>query len=302
MKANELMEKVTAKVIASIEAGLGLGKWEKPWSGNGDVFYAPKNVTTGKFYSGGNFLVLGWYGMDAGYDNGIWGTYKQWQSIDAQVKKGETGTQGVKWVEKKCKDHAPDERCHSCGQMFPTVFTLFNACQVDGYEYAKPVVNKFENQDERSEKVDAFFTEVGATLKEGGAAYYTPQSDTITMPPFAEFKDAAFYYSTLAHEHVHWTGHKDRMNREEIYDRSRANYASEELVAELGATMLCAILGIEEQPREDHAQYLHAWLQHLNDDKWALYKASTKASKATTYLLQLGKIESSADEREEVSA
>ena len=33
-------------------------------------------------------------------------------------------------------------------------------------------------------------------------------------------------------------------------------YAMEELVAELGAAFLCADLGITDEPRADHAQYL----------------------------------------------
>ena len=43
-------------------------------------------------------------------------------------------------------------------------------------------------------------------------------------------------------------------------------YAAEELVAEIGAAFLCAELGITQDTRADHAQYLAQWLKLLKDD------------------------------------
>lgn len=283
MKTNELMDSLTQRFIRSIEDGLIDGKWTKPWSGNGDALYLPVNVTTKNQYNGGNLFHLMLTGMDRGYDNGHWGTYKQWQSLDAQVKKGEKGAWGIKWVVKRC-DHAENEMCSSCGRMFPSVFTVFNACQVDGFEYEKPVVEKFTNQDQRSEVIDQFFQSLGGEVVVGTSACYMPTIDTIKMPAFEDFKDAGYYYGTLAHEYVHWTGHQSRLNREELNERSAENYASEELVAELGATVLCTILGIEEHPREDHFQYLQHWLKNLKDDNSVVFKAASKATKAVEFL------------------
>jgi len=296
MKANELMEQVTERVIKSIEEGLVAGKWTKPWRSNNDGFYAPSNVITKKRYSGGNFLWLMWLGNESGFASGTWGTYKQWESIERQVRKGEHGTKCIKWVERRCKDHGPDEGCNKCGQMFPSVFTVFNECQLADYE-PKPVdqLEEKPNKDERIRSIDDFFASLGGTVnhRSGGMAFYSPRTDSITMPEFEDFIDATYYYSTLSHEFAHWTGHESRLNREGITkaNTSQEIYAREELIAELSATMLCAVLGIEEQPREDHAQYLQAWLQHLRSDKGAIFKAAAKASKATEYLLAQGKID-----------
>lgn len=284
MKTTELMESLTQRFIRSIEDGLIEGKWTKPWSGSDQMLHLPVNVTTKKQYNGGNLFHLMLTGMDRGYDNGHWGTYKQWQSLDAQVKKGEKGSWGIKWVVKQCK-HDKDEMCSSCGKMFPSVFTVFNACQVDGYEYEKPVVEKFTNQDQRSEVIDQFFQSLGGEVLVGYPnACYVPMIDSIRMPHFEDFKDAGYYYGTLAHEYVHWTGHTSRLDRKELTERTAENYASEELVAELGATVLCTILGIEEHPREDHFQYLNHWLTTLKGDNSAIFKAASKATKAVEYL------------------
>lgn len=308
MKANELMEQVTERVIRSIEEGLVTGKWTKPWQSNETMrLYVPTNVITKKRYSGANFLILAWLGQDHGFDSGIWGTYKQWESIGKQVAKGSTGIRCIKWVEKKCKDHGPNESCHSCGQMFPSVFTVFNECQLTDYE--RQVVDPYArivNSDKPVEEFETFFGLLGGKVNHFplGMAYYQPATDEIFMPEFEDFIDAGYYYSTLSHEFAHWTGHASRLNREGVAARSRdvELYAKEELVAELAATMLCAVLGIEEHPREDHAQYLQTWLQHLSSDKWALFKAASQATKATEYLLALGKLGEQSEDLEEVAS
>jgi antirestriction protein ArdC len=61
----------------------------------------------------------------------------------------------------------------------------------------------------------------------------------------------------------------------------------EELVAELGAAFLCANLGITDEPRADHAQYLASWLTAMKDDKKAIFTAASKASEAAAFLTAL---------------
>ena len=58
----------------------------------------------------------------------------------------------------------------------------------------------------------------------------------------------------------------------------------EELIAELGAAFLCADLGITDEPRADHAQYLTTWLSVLKADKKAIFTAASKASEAAAFL------------------
>jgi antirestriction protein ArdC len=56
-------------------------------------------------------------------------------------------------------------------------------------------------------------------------------------------------------------------------------------VAELGAAFLCADLGITDEPRADHAQYLATWLSVLKADKKAIFTAASKASEAAAFLV-----------------
>ena len=74
---------------------------------------------------------------------------------------------------------------------------------------------------------------------------------------------------------THWTKHPSRLNRDTGRNKwSDEGYAVEELVAELGVTFLCADLGIEPEPREDHATYIASWLKVLKDDKRAIFTAA----------------------------
>jgi antirestriction protein ArdC len=83
------------------------------------------------------------------------------------------------------------------------------------------------------------------------------------MPEFKQFRDPIAYYATLAHEHIHWTGHEKRCSREFGKRFGNEAYAMEELIAELGAAFVCAQLGLSNDPRPDHAAYLESWLKVL---------------------------------------
>lgn len=279
-KTDELMTKIAGQVIASIEAGQVTGSWVKPWTGDG----LPVNASTGKPYSGGNLLWLWMAAYEAGHPTNVWATYKQWQALGAQVTKGQKGTHAVKWIQKVCKDHDADERCHSCGRMFPSTFVLFNAAQVEGYE-APPTESLSDA--ERIAAAEQFFAAVGPTIVDGGGrAFYSPSLDVIGMPSFGSFKNAESYYATLAHEATHWTGAKARVDRDMSGRFGDEGYAMEELVAELGSAMLCGILGLADEPRPDHAQYLSSWLKVLKGDARALWTAASQASKAVSWLVE----------------
>lgn len=285
-KAQEVMDAVAQHVIASIEAGVDSGRWQQPWVSTGGV---PRNALTRKHYQGGNTIALWITQMVKEYTSSQWATYKQWTQLGAQVRKGEEATFGVKWTLKVCRDHGKDEACTKCGRMVPSVFFVFNACQVDGWDN-NPDMAK-HNPDSQVEEWDAVFRATGAVITHGDfQAAYSPTLDRITMPTFDAFRDGASYYSTLAHEVTHWTGHKDRVGRDLTGRFGDQSYAMEELVAELGSAMLCALLGVESVPRDDHAQYLAHWLGVLRQDSKALWTAAGAASKAVTYVQDLTRL------------
>ena len=96
------------------------------------------------------------------------------------------------------------------------------------------------------------------------------------------------YYATLVHELTHWTGAKHRLDREMGKRFGDQAYAAEELVAEISAAFLCVELGIIQDTRADHAQYLAQWLRLMEEDSRAIFTASAKASEAASYLKRLG--------------
>jgi antirestriction protein ArdC len=108
--------------------------------------------------------------------------------------------------------------------------------------------------------------------------------DFIQIPEFRQFREPTGYYSTLAHEHVHWTGAANRLAREFGRRFGDEAYAFEELIAELGAAFLCAGLGLSNEPRPDHAAYIASWLRVLKGEKRAIFTAASKAQAAADYL------------------
>jgi antirestriction protein ArdC len=83
---------------------------------------------------------------------------------------------------------------------------------------------------------------------------------------------------------MHWTGHSSRCNRPLNNKFGSRAYAFEELLAELGAAMVCNELGINSE-LEHHAAYLDSWLSILKGDKKAFFQAAQKAAIAANYLI-----------------
>ena len=173
---------------------------------------------------------------------------------------------------------------------FLKAYTVFNVEQIDGLPEAyAPTPPVPINPDVRIAEVETFFANCRADIRHGGgSAFYAPGPDYVQMPPFETFHDAHGYYATLCHEMTHWTRHPSRLDRD--FGRTRrgdANYAREELVAELGAAFFCADLGLALEPREDHAGYIGNWLQVLRDDKQFIVSAAAHAQRAVAWLHDL---------------
>lgn len=270
-KTETTFAELTAKVIETIETDPA--HWTKPWTSGAGL---PTNAATGARYHGGNWLALALAAFEAGYPTDLWATYKQWETLGAQVRKGETGTRGILWQRRTKDVELDDGTVEERSYMFARTFVVFNAAQVDGYTPADvDPVDPVEHAEE-------WFAAIGATVTPAPDAWYSPSTDTIGIPHRDRFVDAAAYYGTLAHEHVHWTG--PRLDRDLTGRFGDDAYALEELVAELGATFVAALLGLEVEPRADHAAYLAHWLQVLRSDPRALWTTASKASQAAELL------------------
>jgi antirestriction protein ArdC len=287
VEKRDVYRKVTDAIINAIEQGAST--WRMPWHTSGRFAFSPINVTSKKPYRGINTVCLWAAAQAKGYELGEWATYQQWQERKAQVRKGEKATTVVFWkfansVSESQDDGEADAPATGSRLLFTRGYSVFNAAQVDGYT-PKPEPN--QSMPERIEQAEGFFQRIGATVKHGGnQAFYSQATDHIQMPPFAAFREGIGYYSTLAHEHTHWTATVARCNRQ-LGKRFGDNaYAAEELIAELGAAFTCAHLGLSTEPRADHAAYIATWFRVLKADSRAIFTAASKAQQACDWMIQ----------------
>jgi antirestriction protein ArdC len=298
----DVHEAITQKIVAAIEAGAGA--FEMPWHRPGVAFTIPKNALTEKPYKGSNVLSL-WIDADAKkYEHQVWATYKQWEELGAQVRKGEKGSLIVKygeWVPKEQRDTGDsagsDGNDDDAGKrLYAKPAWVFNVGQVDGFTIAASAPRP--DLTVRLTHVDAFIVATGAEFREGGQrAFYRHresrgEGDFIQIPERNLFTGTATstpteaYESTRLHELAHWSGADHRLARDFGRFGDHA-YAFEELVAELSAAYLCAGLEITNTPRIDHAQYIANWLEVLKGDTKAIFTAASLATKAVDYLYSL---------------
>jgi antirestriction protein ArdC len=286
---NDVYTKITNHIVEAIERGLvegmsGEKAWRMPWHVSADCSF-PTNAASEQPYRGVNVLTLWATADERDYSSGLWATYKQWRDFGAQVRKGEKGSPVVFWKTARQEEEEAgqgEEESMARPKMFARAYSVFNLDQVDGYE---PQPMPTLSEDERIERADEFFADLGPEIHHGGIqAYYSPTSDHIQMPPFAAFKEPGGYYAVLAHEATHWTGAGHRLNRQLSGRFKSEAYAVEELIAELGAAFVCAVLGLGTQPRQDHAAYLAGWLRVLKADRRAIFTAASKAQQAADWM------------------
>jgi antirestriction protein ArdC len=280
----DVYSQVTDRVLEMMEQHGS--NWVNPFARKGKSAL-PVNIASKKHYRGVNTLLLSW----SGFVSPVWGTYKQWNERDCQVRKGEKSTTIVFWQFIEKEEAGKVQRIP-----FLKYYNVFNADQVDGYQaevIEEPTVA------ERIAGAEDFFRKIPAqiTFSDAGRAYYSPARDSVHVPALDVFEDtptstaAECYYSTISHELVHWTGHKSRLNREQANAFGSEDYAREELIAELGAAFLCANLGISSEPRIDHAHYLNGWIKKLGDHKREFVSAASAATKAVDLLIGMSEPE-----------
>ena len=273
----DLYQEITDSIVEALEAGAT--PWVKEW-GDG----LPRNLETQRVYRGVNALLLAHAAQRKGFGSQEWLTYKQAQEAGGQVRKGEKGTLVIlyKMIEKEAE--TPDGE----KEQIPLIrsFTVFNREQIEGL----PELDQPEAIADH-EEAEKTLAGSGATIRHGGnEAFYDAAADQITLPPKGAFSSAAGYYATAFHELTHWTGASGRLNRPRVnrqhpeHSGSLPERAFEELVAELGAAMLCGHHRIEGDLR--HAGYIESWLQALKGDKRYVFRAATEAQKAVDFVLK----------------
>jgi antirestriction protein ArdC len=285
----DIHSEITDQLIAAIEADPG--KPCMPWRRASGPLFMPVNALTRNAYNGINVVSL-WVAAEClGYSAPVWATYRQWTELGAQVRKGEKSSLVVFYKEYESEPD-PDKADDDGKRRVARASHVFNASQVDGY--APPDAPQPLGPIERLEAVDRFIVATGARIEHGGdRAFYRPSTDHIQMPEEGLFcgtdtmTRSEGYYATVTHELTHWSGAKQRLARDMGKRFGDSAYAAEELVAEIASAFLCAELGITQDTRADHAQYVAQWLQLMKEDSRAVFAAAAKASEAVAYLKRL---------------
>lgn len=159
------------------------------------------------------------------------------------------------------------------------VFNVEQAKAKDGYETnIKPWNPEIkEKQWFNIARADFILNASGANIKHGfRCSQYNTVSDNICLPYQSNFKSADDYYWTAFHELMHWTGNNSRLARNTSGDKRSPLYAREELVAELGAYMMCLRTGVSFD-KSNASAYIKGWAENMQLDSASLKKELTLA-------------------------
>ena len=275
---------ITEKIARAIWSQKG--KFVMPWHSGTATLDVPTNAATANVYRGVNILSLWIDALSKGFGSGYWASYKQWQSLGAQVRYGERGSLIIFY--KKLEATELEAEAGELSRYVGRASWIFNSCQVDNWTPPEP---RRSSPVQIDETVAAFVDATEAKVLHGyHKARYRHDLDCIEMPSPAWFWDTPTstavqsYHAVLFHELTHWTGPSHRCDRELGKRFGDHAYAFEELVAELGAAFLCAAFKIANEPRPDHAAYVASWLDVLGNDPKAIFTAANKAQEAIEYL------------------
>jgi len=331
-------QRFTDMVIAALESGSPLGKWDCGHSAASALSGFPTNFCTKTPYRGVNFLALHWEAMGNGWSS-HWATRKQWHDrlhralrslfkkipedkwlahpdqllADVQI---ETPIVFFKPVRGKKKDKATGKLTDKDAWIpMMRFFSVINMSQIDIPDYIKPLLEIQEPADLPLDKreaacqlvVDDYLKRSGVTLKHGGSRSYNQDrggkdnKGLVMVPERKWFEHPSIYWAHVFHELVHSTGHAQRLNRpkaanwsdwtdddyenDDFWEKLSKDdsYAREELVAEMGAGMLCMMHGFDYDTR--HASYLKSWLGALRGDTSLVMKMATASQKAIDMIL-----------------
>ena len=283
----DLYQDVTDEIITQLEAGAV--PWVQPW-GRDHIktpMGLPKNAATGNTYSGINILLLWGAAIETARTTQHWLTFKQALSLGGCVRKGERGTAicyADTFIPKAEVEKAQQTGDDPQRVGFLKRYTVFNADQCEGLPDEFLVNPQPLPEREIIPRAEQLIQATGADFRIGGdRAFFVPSEDFIQVPPQPAFRDQINYYRTCFHELGHWTGHKSRLDRNMTTNFGTKDYAREELVAEMASAFICADQSI--QPTVRHTDYIANWLQVLKEDKRAIFKAASLASKAADYIL-----------------
>ena len=286
--------------------------WAKPWLTVKRKEYLPRNIT-GRFYSGGNTLMLLIYSMYYDYRTPVFLTFLQANNLGIRIDKGAQSFPvyhiAYMYYNPLIQERISIEKYEALTDaekqgyymiMTPKCYDVFNLDQTNYNEKYPDEWAELLSRHEISQQNDNpenYSNNLLDTVianqswvcpineKLSNRAYYSPSKDKIVLPYKTQFPDGKAFYGTALHEMVHSTGHENRLRRiKKGASKGTDEYAKEELVAELSSALMGYYLGIETSIREDHASYLKNWLEALRKESCFLMDVLTDVIQAVKYM------------------
>lgn len=310
-------------MIERIQSLSGKDGWKKPWFTEGTLQW-PKNLN-GREYNGMNAFMLLLHCEKEGYKIPRFCTFDRIQLFNKAGKKDEEQKPRVSVlkgehsfpvmlttftvVNKETKEHIKWEDYKLLSQeerekynVYPKLQTyhVFNVAQTNlkevrpefweklEQEYSMPKVEKDEQF--AFEPMDRMIADnrwiCPIKLMFGDSAYFSISKNEIVMPEKRQFKDGESFYSNLFHEMGHSTGAEGQLERIKPATFGSAEYAREELVAELTAALTAQRYGMTKHLKGDSAAYLKSWLDSLKESPQFIKTTLLDVKKATSMLTQ----------------
>ncbi|SRR5260221_3706798 len=286
----DVYQLVTDQIIAKLEQSIV--PWIHYLKSGPRGHQSPKNLVTKKPYRGLNVLLLGM----SEFTSPWWLTFHQCNDLGGRVRKNEHGTIILFWkrLDQPEADHdeqEPAEHEHDRPHFVLRYYRVWNSQQCDGLTIPEPETSTLIEDDitpiERAEEIArSYLTRPNAPqfteVDYARTASYSPVFDVITMAASKFHISAEEYAVAKFHEAIHSTSAPTRLNRKlESLNGNHSDYSREELVAELGASMLCALSGILDRTIDNSSAYISGWLKVLRSDKRAIVVAAGAAQRAT---------------------
>ena len=317
-KALDLFSEMMITKIESLRSKDG---WKKPWFTEGALQW-PKNLN-GREYNGMNAFLLLLHCEKEGYRIPRFCTFDRIQQFNrtgskdkeakprVSVLKGEHSfpvmlttftvvdketKERIKWEDYKLLSQEQREKYN----VYPKLQTyhVFNVAQTNLKEVRPELWEKLE-QEYSMPKVDksGAFEPVDRMIADnrwicpikpmyGDSAYYSISKNEIVVPEKGQFKDGESFYSNLFHEMGHSTGAENQLDRLKPTTFGSAEYAREELVAELTAALTAQRYGMSKHLKDDTAAYLKAWLDSLKESPQFIKTVLLDVKKASSMLTQ----------------
>ena len=310
-------------MIERIQSLSGKDGWKKPWFTEGTLQW-PKNLN-GREYNGMNAMMLLLHCEKEGYKIPRFCTFDRIQQFNKTGKKDEEQKPRVSVlkgehsfpvmlttftvVNKETKEHIKWEDYKQLSQeerekynVYPKLQTyhVFNVSQTNLKEVRPEFWEKLEQEYSmpKVEKDEQFaFEPVDRMIADnrwicpikpmfGDSAYFSISKNEIVMPEKRQFKDGESFYSNLFHEMGHSTGAEGQLDRIKPATFGSAEYAREELVAELTAALTAQRYGMTKHLKGDSAAYLKSWLDSLKESPQFIKTTLLDVKKATSMLTQ----------------